>query len=199
MENIFEPLNIISKNALLEFFRYHAKVKTPAPYTRGMPFLTWDNKHCGNGLTIHDDEFTVSNKNSGHQTVRTKEIICGKGIYEWDIIIEECCVSTWVGVCTESGLDYNDFAGYQPHGWAFGSCGSVYNNNKESGYASSFGKGDRISVHLNMNEKTCAFSINGTKYGNVAAWTNLSDRLYPVVSITTPGRSRIQLYKKFNR
>ncbi|CAG8603480.1 8086_t:CDS:2 [Funneliformis caledonium] len=58
MENIFEPLDIISKEDLLEFFRYHAKVKTPISYTRGMPFFTWDKKHCGDGITIHNDEVT---------------------------------------------------------------------------------------------------------------------------------------------
>ena len=103
-------------------------------------------------------------------------------------------------MCAE-GLDFNRFAGLQPYGWVLGSCGMTCHNSPNysySPYASAFGKGTRISVHLNMNERTCAFSINGTKYGNVSTWTNLPEHLYPVVSIVSPGKVRIQPYKKTN-
>ncbi|CAG8729182.1 18061_t:CDS:1, partial [Acaulospora morrowiae] len=49
----------------------------------------------------------------------------------------------------------------------------------------------KVIVHLNMNEKTVAFSVNGTRYPPVASWTNLPSKLYFVASIITPGKFKI--------
>src|SRR3954453_13445768 len=53
-------------------------------------------------------------------------------------------------------------------------------------------------VHLDMNKRTCAFTDNGTKYPEVSAWNNLPSKLYPVVSLCSSTRIRIQPYRKFN-
>ncbi|GBC28558.2 hypothetical protein GLOIN_2v1765224 [Rhizophagus irregularis DAOM 181602=DAOM 197198] len=47
-----------------------------------------------------------------------------------------------------------------------------------------------------LDGKTCAFTVNGTKYQEVPTWNNLPSRLYPVASLTYPGRYRIQPHKK---
>ncbi|CAG8719748.1 4861_t:CDS:1, partial [Acaulospora morrowiae] len=49
----------------------------------------------------------------------------------------------------------------------------------------------KVIVHLNMNEKTIAFSVNGTRYPPVASWTNLPSKLYFVASTVTPGKFKI--------
>ena len=61
-------------------------------------------------------------------------------------------------------------------------------------YCPSFGDGAKITVHLDMNKKFLAFTVNGTKYPAVSC-DNLPDKLYPVVSLTHPGRIRIQPHK----
>ena len=40
------------------------------------------------------------------------------------------------------------------------------------------------------------FTINGKKYPEISAWDNLPSKLYPVVSLRHPGRSRIQPHLK---
>jgi hypothetical protein len=42
-----------------------------------------------------------------------------------------------------------------------------------------------------MNKRTCAFTVNGTKYREIIEWNNLPSKLYPVVSLRYPGRFRI--------
>ena len=68
----------------------------------------------------------------------------------------------------------------------------LLNSNKGLSYFQPFGEGTRITVHLYMNKRTCAFTVNGTKYPEVSGWNNLPLKLYPVVSLNYPGRFRIQ-------
>ena len=112
------------------------------------------------------------------------------GIFEWDVIIEKVCGCAWIGVCAPKNLNYESFVGYQPTGWVLGSNGYCSNNGKGFKYSPSFGSGTKITVHLDMNKRTCAFTIHGTKY---PMWNNLPSKLYPVVSLNYPGRVRIQL------
>ncbi|CAB5356735.1 unnamed protein product [Rhizophagus irregularis] len=84
--------------------------------------------------------------------------------------------------------------GGQPTGWVLGSSGSCGN---VGNYCPSFeNDGARITVHLDMNKKTCAFTVNGKKYQEVSEWNNLPSKLYPVVSLMYPGRFRIQPHQK---
>jgi hypothetical protein len=52
----------------------------------------------------------------------------------------------------------------------------------------------KITVHLDTNRGTCAYTVDGIKYPE--AWYNLSSNLYPVVSLKYPGRFRIKPHKK---
>ncbi|CAG8650520.1 10266_t:CDS:1, partial [Rhizophagus irregularis] len=117
-------------------------------------------------------------------------------IFEWDVIIEKVSGCAWVGVCASENLSYETFAGFQPTGWVMGSNGDCYNSSKAVKYCLPFGDGTIITVHLDMNKRTCAFTINGTKYPEVSAWNNLPSKLYPVGSLNYPGRFRIQLHQK---
>ena len=97
-------------------------------------------------------------------------------------------------VCSPENLDYESFAGYQPTGWVLGSNGKCWNSNMESDYCPPFEDGTRITVHLDLNKRTCAFTVNGTKYPEALGWNNLPEKLYPVVSLNSNGRFRIQTH-----
>ena len=47
-----------------------------------------------------------------------------------------------------------------------------------------------------MNKRTCAFTVDGTKYPEVSNWNNLPSKLYPVVSLNSSCRFRIQPHQK---
>ena len=92
-------------------------------------------------------------------------------------------------MCASENFNYEGWAGSQPTGWVLGSGGYCYSNNKGRYYCPSCTK---VTVHLDMYNKTIAFTVNGTKYPNVLEWNNLPSKLYPVVSIRYPGKFRIQ-------
>ncbi|CAG8751656.1 1389_t:CDS:1, partial [Rhizophagus irregularis] len=125
-----------------------------------------------------------------------KIVLESNDIFEWDVIIEKVSGCAWVGVCASENLNYETFAGIQPTGWVLGSNGYCNNFSKAVKYCLPFGDGTIITVHLDMNKRTCTFTINGTKYPEVSAWNNLPSKLYPVVSLNYPGRFRIQPHQK---
>jgi hypothetical protein len=157
----------------------------------------WDESKCGTNVLIEDNGkiACVRSITNSLRNVRAKMILEDNGIFEWDVIIEKSCVNAWVGVCASKNLNYEFCAGKQPTGWVLGTNGLYYNSNKESSYCPVFGDGARITVHLDMNKRTCAFTVNGIKYKEVSEW-NLPSKLYPVVSIGYPAQLRIQPHQK---
>jgi hypothetical protein len=119
-------------------------------------------------------------------------ILENKGIFEWDVIIEKYCSYACVGVCAAENFNYEAWAADQPTGWVLRSNGCLYNYGTSHEYSASFENGARITVHLDMNKRTCAFTVNGTKYPEVSYWNNLPSKLYPVVSLRYYGRVRIR-------
>ncbi|EXX55198.1 uncharacterized protein OCT59_000928 [Rhizophagus irregularis] len=119
-------------------------------------------------------------------SVRAKVILENNGIYEWDVIIEKECIRYSVGVCDSEKFNYGVFAGDQPNACVLDSYGL---------YLINFGN-TKITVHLDMNKRTCIFTIDGTMYSEVSTCNNLSSKLYPVVSLYYPGRFRIQSHQK---
>ncbi|PKY38590.1 hypothetical protein RhiirA4_451598 [Rhizophagus irregularis] len=111
-------------------------------------------------------------------------------------IIEKFWYNTWVGICESENFSYESWAGCQPTGWALGTCGYFHNSNKGLKYCSQFQNNDvKVTVHLNMYKKTCAFSVNDTKYSEVLV-NSSSSKLYPVVSFCNSARIRIPPYRK---
>ncbi|RGB22955.1 hypothetical protein C1646_748359 [Rhizophagus diaphanus] len=173
---------------------------------RGIPIYrinesdyAWDESACGSKLTIMDNEKVVCAPDSCvlHQSVRAKIILGNKGIFEWDIIIMKVCFYAWVGVCASENFNYETFAGGQSTGWVLGSHGCCYNSgNLVKDYCPPFGDGTKITVHLNMNRRTCSFTVNGIKYPAVSEWNNLPSKLYPIVSVNRSGCFQIQSHQK---
>src|SRR6266487_2289486 len=100
-----------------------------------------------NGKVVH-----VKPHFNAHQSVRAK-IALNRGIFEWDVIIEKACNYSWVGMCASENFDYKTWAGAQNTGWVLGSCGYCCRNIR---YCPGFGDGAKITVHLDMNKRTCA-------------------------------------------
>ncbi|CAB5186534.1 unnamed protein product [Rhizophagus irregularis] len=133
--------------------------------------------------------------NTDFNEIRGTQFWDDKGIFEWDFIIEKACKWFWVGVCAPGSFN-ND----EPIGWALSSGGRYYNSgNYLEDYCPSLGDGTRITVHLDMNKKTCAFTVNGTRYPEVLYCNNnLPSKFYPVASLCYPGRFRIQSHQKLD-
>jgi hypothetical protein len=173
---------------------------------RGIPIYkinesdyAWDEPACGSKLTIENNGKVVRASDSCglHQNVRAKMILGNKGIFEWDIIIRKVCCCAWIGVCASENFNYEIFAGIQATGWILGSFGCCYNfGNWVKNYCPSFGDGTKITVHLDMNKRTCSFTVNGIKYPAVSGWNNLLPKLYPMVSINRSGCFQIQPHRK---
>ncbi|EXX72867.1 uncharacterized protein OCT59_000992 [Rhizophagus irregularis] len=205
LADIIEPLEIIPDKIISNVYRYVAlSSNLNLNNTRGISineigYYFWDKSACGSKLVIEDNGkivYALDGYNS-HQSVRAKIALEDKGIFEWDVIIEKACSYSWVGVCASENLNYESWAGAQPTGWVLGSGGALYNHNKVvRNYCPAFGDGARIAVHLDMNKRTCTFSVNGKKYREVSEWNNLPSKLYPVVSFNSPGRFRILPHQK---
>jgi hypothetical protein len=204
LEYIIEPLGIIPNDLIFQVYRHQARNnKSSTSDTRGIPYIyiednaeyVWDKNFCGSQLIIEDIEKTIVTaipECAHNQNVRAKVAISDRGQYEWDIIIESMCNNMWIGVMSEENFDYNRFAGEQPNGWVYGSQGVCANNKIYLAYGTPFSIGDRVTVNLNMNNRTCFFSVNGKRQSQRPAWNNLPSKIYPIVSFSYPGRIRIR-------
>ncbi|EXX68320.1 uncharacterized protein OCT59_020402 [Rhizophagus irregularis] len=199
LTDIIEPLEIAPSKIIMDVYRQIAKLNNlNSSEIRGIlpTIYVWDESACGSDLIIEDNGKFVYGKNNAHQIVRAKRILDNKGIFEWDVIIEKFCKDAWIGVCATENFNYETWPGNQPTGWILGTNGYSYNSGKRTLYCPSFQNDNvKVTVHLNMNERTCAFSVNGTKYPVVSNWNNLPSKLYPVASLHYPGRLRIQPYQ----
>jgi hypothetical protein len=192
LADFIEPLEIISTEIIFSVYRYVALLNNlNLCDIRGKPInesgYVWDEISCGSKLIIEDNGKTVHAPNGcDHQNVRAKMALENKGIFEWDVIIEKSCSN----VLGSESFNYEIYAGSQHTGWVLSSHG--YCASSVSKYCPSLREnGARITVHLDMNERTWAFTVNGTKYPKVSTWNNLPSKLYPVVSLRHPGRFRI--------
>ncbi|CAB4440186.1 unnamed protein product [Rhizophagus irregularis] len=125
-----------------------------------------------------NDKSVISQSSSHHEWIRMKIPISGQGLlFEWGIMVEKICEYFWA------------------YGWVFGSNGVICHNTHSYRikYGQTFKEKDRITVHLDMEKRTCSFSVNGKRYP--IAFRNLPDEVYPAVSLRAPGRARIKEVK----
>ncbi|GES97574.1 hypothetical protein GLOIN_2v810536 [Rhizophagus clarus] len=203
LADFIEPLEIVPDKIIFKVYRNSALLNN---YNicdiRGKLInesdFVWDETACGSSLIIEDNGKIVqaSNGCNSYKSVRGKIAFENKGIFEWDVIIEKNCCNAMIGVCASENFNYEKYAGKQSTGWVINSNGNRFNSGNYSIYCPSFYEdGTKITVHLDMNKRTCAFTVNGTKYPEVSAW-NLPSKLYPVLSLCHPGRFRIQPHQK---
>ncbi|RIA86684.1 concanavalin A-like lectin/glucanase domain-containing protein [Glomus cerebriforme] len=197
--DIIEPLGIIPTEIILDIYRHNTKsINSESNNIRGISYVL-DDSACGSKLILENNGKVVYAPDGCnlHQSVRAKIALENKGLFEWDVIIEKFCKNVWVGVCASENFNYEGWAGDQATGWVLGSSGNYCNSgNWLNNYCPKFGDGSKVTVHLDMNKRTCAFTVNGTRYQEVPCWNNLPPKLYPVVSLRYPGRFRIQPHQK---
>ncbi|GES97511.1 hypothetical protein GLOIN_2v1482360 [Rhizophagus clarus] len=182
LTDIIEPLKIIPSEIILNVYRDVARSNDSyLGNTRGIQLsndYVWDKSACGSKLITEDDGKIVFAQNcrNTRQSVRAKILLANKENFNYE---------------TPS-------AGRQPTGWVLGSNGCCRHSaiNTIENYCPSFGDGTKVTVHLDMNKTTCAFTVNDIKYPEVSEWNNLPSKLYPVVSLKDPGRFRIQPHQK---
>jgi hypothetical protein len=196
LADIIEPLEIIPTEIISSAYRHKAlSNNSDSNEFRGIPpTFVWDKSViCESNLIIKDNGKVVeASMGCSLKSVRAKMMFEYKGIFEWDIIIEKLCEYAWVGVCALENFNYGR-GGAQRNGWVLASDGYFWDSEDWKNYCPKFENGAIITVHLNMSERTCAFTVNGTKYSKVSG---LPSQLYPVVSLNYPGRIRIQPHKK---
>ncbi|GES97605.1 concanavalin A-like lectin/glucanase domain-containing protein [Rhizophagus clarus] len=199
LADIIEPLEIISARIISDVYRQKARLnESDLNGIRGICNYVWDESACGTNVIIEDNGKVarLPNNVGSCRNVRAKTILGNNDIFEWDVIIENC-TNAWVGVCASENLNYEFWAGRQTTGWVLGSNGNCNHLEKVvNGYCPPFGDGTKVTVHLDMNERTIAFTVNGAKYREVTEWNNLPSKLYPVVSFNYPAQFRIQPHQK---
>ncbi|CAB5166943.1 uncharacterized protein OCT59_029512 [Rhizophagus irregularis] len=202
LTDIIEPLEI---TPTVTVYRHQIKSNnSEINYIRGIPSLykfayVWDKSSCGSKLIIEDNGKVIRAQYDCyfHQSVKVKMILENKGIFKWDVIIEKDCEYAWVGVCSSENFNYEIFAGSQHSGLVLGSNGCCFNSGDwVNNYCPPFKEGAMITVHLDMNKRTCAFTVNGIRYSEVSGWSNSPLKLSPAVSLCYPGRLRIQNCRK---
>lgn len=205
LANIIEPLEIVPAKMILDAYRQKAvtnfieldELRSMTEFSE--PTYVWDELACGSKLFIMENGNIIQSTfgQNSLQSVRAEILLeYNKGIFEWDVIIEQSCRSSYVGVCASENFDYEAWAGSQSTGWVLGSNGSCYNSGVwMRNYCPTFADRNniKITVHLDMNRTTIAFTVSGIKYPEV--WYNLPAKLYPVVSLRYPARFRIKPHR----
>ncbi|RIA82266.1 hypothetical protein C1645_512896 [Glomus cerebriforme] len=171
--DIIEPLEIIPIEIILNVYRYSIKSLNLYSNIRGIPMQTY---------RFNEADYVWDQSACGSNLIIEDN---GKVVY------------AYTGYEHQNVRAKMTLEGSQPTGWVLGSGGDCYNSDSRIfDYCPSFTYGAKITVHLDMNKRTCAFTVNGIKYPEVSQWNNLPSKLYPVVSLCYPGCLRIQPHQK---
>ncbi|CAB4460236.1 hypothetical protein RhiirA1_530258 [Rhizophagus irregularis] len=191
-----EPMNVFPSEMITDAYRFKLQEQNKIFRSiRGIPIFRWNDNNLHDNLYISKDGFTLQADQNldAYKHVIGDLIIRGKGIYEWDIIIEKLCKTIYIGICDHKEFNQEFCYNNQYYGWVLGSDGFVYNKKKWKKYTSEkFKEGDKVTVHLNMTDKTCAFSVNNFRNDDVTEWKNIPSEICPIVSLKQGSRLRIQ-------
>ncbi|CAG8604294.1 7196_t:CDS:1, partial [Cetraspora pellucida] len=199
LREIIQPLEIVPDEVLRDAYSSTANKRLifkDMHEITSNPFK-FDSAASGKQLIFNDDYSEVSAvvikpEMMIYQSARSQYVISSGEEHEWDVIIEEIgdASNCYIGICNED-CDFNTFVGNSVNAWVLNRQGICWNNGIFRRYGSEFDVGDTITVHLNMDQRTCAFSVNGKRHPPVN-WINLPSKLYPMVSFRNSGRLRIQ-------
>ncbi|CAB5396047.1 hypothetical protein RhiirA5_425597 [Rhizophagus irregularis] len=162
-------------------------------FIRGIPIFKWINYKS----STSDNQIIITNGGFVAEVIQPKSILGdlifksnkSNGIYEWDISIEKLCGNIYIGICdVNEDLDKTD---QKYHGWVLGSDGYVYYKKKWKWYDAKFKEGDKVTVHLDMKNRRCAFSINNNKKSVISEWNNIPSQVYPIVSLECGSKLRM--------
>ncbi|RIA98962.1 hypothetical protein C1645_800951 [Glomus cerebriforme] len=202
-----EPFDIYSDNTIRDVYR-SMSLNEGLELIRGVPIFKW-KKWKGDTsdyqIIISSDGFVAEAINSsffGYLLKQPKSIFGdlifksneSNGIYEWDILVEKLdgnIGDVYIGIC-----DMNEKCEIDRE-WVLGSDGFAYHNKQlPKWYSKKFKEGDKITVHLDMKNRTCAFSINNNRERILSGWKNIPSQVYPVISLGCESKLRVETHMK---
>ncbi|CAG8452021.1 2715_t:CDS:1 [Acaulospora colombiana] len=198
LADIIEPLDLIKKDHLYKIYRSYARREYFSPF-RGISCsrenIKWEKNGCSQNLIISPDGYTVYHEGrKGYQSIRTN-LLMDEGFYELHIKIEKLVNEggdVGFGVCGE-GLDYLNWAGCQKNGWVLSTnATALHNEHRTPIQMPPFRRVNvEVIVHLDMENKTCAFTIDGKSYPPIAEWKDFPPRLYFAASLSSGSQLKI--------
>ncbi len=163
------------------------------PLIRGVPIFRWKNRRLDRNPAISNGGFTVEMIAGQYKSVSGDLIFKDRGLYEWNVVAEKLGQKVYIGICGINE-DFNKI-GQNFFGWVLGSDGYVYHNKEWKWYDAKIKEGDKVTVHLDMKKRTCAFSINGDdRKPIVSEWKDIPSQVYPIVSLSD-GKLRMEPVK----
>ncbi|RGB40937.1 hypothetical protein C1646_663427 [Rhizophagus diaphanus] len=184
-----EPFNIYSDKKLKEVY-FSMAVGKGLGFIRGVPIFKWKSGILG--LNVFDGGFTVE----AYESIQPKSILGdlifkGRGVYEWNILVEKLCKTIYIGICNNINVNFkkND---QDYHGWVLGSDGYVYHEKNYKWYDAKFKEGDKVTVRLDMKNRTCAFSVNDIRKLTVSEWKNIPSQVCPIASLGHGSKLRVK-------
>ncbi|PKY40636.1 hypothetical protein RhiirA4_538976 [Rhizophagus irregularis] len=200
-----EPFNIHTIDKFKDVYRSKA-MNEELGFIRGVPIFKWRNNKVDKQLITSDDEYTVKAvwkiefasvledlvTLTHHKIILGDLIFKGEGIYEWDLLIRKLCGNIYIGICDINEDLTKTTSDQRYHGWVLGSDGYVYYKNEWKWYNAKFKEGDKVTVHLDMKNKTCAFSVNNIKKPIVSEWKKIPSHVYPIASLGVGSELRIE-------
>ncbi|RUS12772.1 concanavalin A-like lectin/glucanase domain-containing protein [Endogone sp. FLAS-F59071] len=195
---LMDTLTFIPPTIFAEAFRRHVAIRTMCPPSwRHRTGCLWDPDHRGPLLKLSANdaivEFDESQPNR-HQSITSAAPMTGKGIYEWDVVIQafnSAHSRVAVGLASKSISSHeNALLGKQANSWGLASTGKVYCPYAETVFVGGYGKDSVISFRVDMAERCCSIAVNGADKGVI--WRNLPDNIYPACSLTLGSRCEIR-------
>ncbi|CAG8495175.1 4880_t:CDS:1 [Ambispora gerdemannii] len=200
LANFVHPLGIFEPSRISEAYQFHAIINAERRVFNyyQIIYYQWEPSICKSRLLLTENntvvEATVYSAPLNDQGVRAQNIISGKGIYQWHVVIERRPqAEVLVGVCGVNVENYSTIMKYHKDVWLYSIYGYLYHDNESELAPLWFTEGDTVTVHLNMYANVCSFLVNGINISVV--FQNLPDRLYPVVVLNPGARIRIQSHK----
>jgi len=174
--------------------KLHAKIEETKPDTIGSAVEGgWNSKTICPHLMLHEDQFTITNKEPNHSNhsyhcaVGNQEYREGRHRFTVEVI-EASSYFKWkvaIGVVPQNAdVKEAHCVGWR-NGWGYiAGTGKKFHkseNSWEKGYGEKYGSGDTITVELDFDDKSIIFYKNGKCQG--IAYKNLTSPVYPAVSI----------------
>jgi len=195
---LMDTLTFIPAGIFADGFRRHVAVRTVCPPSwRHRTGCLWDPEHRGPLLKLSANDAVVEfdeTQPNRHQSVTSAAPMTGKGVYEWDVIIQafnSAHSRVAVGLASKSISSHeNALLGKQANSWGLASTGKVYSPYADTVFVGGFAKDSIISFRVDMAERSCSIAVNGADKGVI--WRNLPDNIYPACSLTLGSKCEIR-------
>jgi len=139
--------------------------------------LHWETDHDPSDVVLSCHNRKVEIKSS-QKTVLANKVFT-TGLHSWTVVPALMSNSSWIGIADPNHVDYHSHLNsLRTLGWGVGSSGGKYSILPD---IHCFDSGDHVQCHLDMQQKTFAIDINGTRSESNTFRIN-ADQVSPAVS-----------------